>query len=342
MKRHRNLLWAITAALAAAAIAAPSSGANAPRVGVAAGCTPATNIEAIIDDSGSMAGTDANRLRVQAMDLLINALSPGTTLGAVEFGGNFFEGEGTPAADAVFNPEPVGANAAAMKSALDTKIHADNGGTDYNTAFNTARAANPGAQDRIFLTDGGHDIGTYANTHLNPTPPQTPTYVVGFSAGVGTSEDQARLQQIANDTGGKFFPLADSSQLQAVMDEIEATLTCQTPPQKFTDVLKAGASKVHTIPVGGKTKSLQIVLSWASPLDKFTLSGLTITSHGHVVARSARHVKKIKIKTTASETFTILQVTGLTKGKLRFKVRAATIGSGLPQVTLTTQVGKGH
>ena len=29
-----------------------------------------TNIEAIIDDSGSMAGTDSNRLRVQAMDLL--------------------------------------------------------------------------------------------------------------------------------------------------------------------------------------------------------------------------------------------------------------------------------
>jgi hypothetical protein len=229
-----------------------------------------------------------------------------------------------------------------MKSALDTKIHADNGSTDYNAAFSTARAANPGANARIFLTDGGHNAGPYNNTHLNPTPPQTPTYVVGFSAGVGTSEDQARLQQIANDTGGKFFAQTDSSQLQAIMNEIEAALTCQTPPQKFTDTLKAGASKVHTIPVGGNTKSLQVVLSWGSPLDKFTISGLSITSHGHVVARSARHVKKLKIKTTTSETFTILQVTGLVKGKLHFKVKAATIGSGVPQVTLTTQVGKGH
>jgi hypothetical protein len=343
MKRYRNLLSASAAALAIAAIAAPSGGAAAPSARLAAGCTPASNIEAIIDDSGSMAVTDPNRLRVQALDLLINAVNPATTIGAVEFGGNFFEGEGNPpSADPVFNPEPAGANAAAMKAALDAKIHADNGGTDYNAAFNTARAANPGAVARIFLTDGGHDIGTYNNAHLNPAPPQTPTYVVGFSSAIGSPEDQARLQQIANDTGGKFFPLSDSSQLQSVMDEIEAALICQTPPQKFTDSLKAGASKVHTVPVGGNTKSLQIALTWASPLDRFAISGLKITSHGRTLARAARHVRKLKVKTTSSETFTILQVSGLVKGKLSFKVKALTIGSGQPQVTLTTQVGKGH
>ena len=57
-----------------------------------------------------------------------------------------------------------------MKSALDTTIQADGGGTDYNAAFNTGRAANPGAQARIFLTDGGHNLGDYADTHLNPAP----------------------------------------------------------------------------------------------------------------------------------------------------------------------------
>ena len=63
---------AATGALAAA-IAAPSS-AKAPHAHATAACTKATNIEAIIDDSGSMSLTDTNRLRVQAMDLLINAL----------------------------------------------------------------------------------------------------------------------------------------------------------------------------------------------------------------------------------------------------------------------------
>src|SRR6478735_4574136 len=148
------------------------AGAQAPRAHAAAACTPAANIEAIIDDSGSMAITDQNRLRVQAMDLLINALGSGTTLGAIEFGSaEDFTTPPTPAADPVFTPEPVGPSAAAMKSALDTAIQADNGATDYNAAFNTARAANPGAQARIFLTDGGHDEGPYTNTHLNPTGP---------------------------------------------------------------------------------------------------------------------------------------------------------------------------
>jgi hypothetical protein len=37
----------------------------------------------------------------------------------------------------------------------------------------------------------------------------------------------------------------------------------------------------------------------------------------------------------------VLKISGLTKGKLTFKVTAAAIGSGSPQVTLTTQVSHG-
>src|SRR5262249_9583240 len=102
MRRATRLVFGVTAVgLAAGAVAAP-------RAHAAAECTQATNIEAIIDDSGSMAITDQNLLRVQAMDLLINALGSNTTLGAIEFGsGEDFTTPPTPAADAVFNPEPV-------------------------------------------------------------------------------------------------------------------------------------------------------------------------------------------------------------------------------------------
>src|SRR5690349_14319943 len=93
----------------AGAVAAPSS---------SAACTPATDIEAIVDDSGSMSITDSNRLRVQAMNLLIDTLGKGTTLGAVEFGSAGFENN-PPAADTVFPPQPVGPNGNAMRTALD-------------------------------------------------------------------------------------------------------------------------------------------------------------------------------------------------------------------------------
>jgi hypothetical protein len=336
MKWGTRVLPAIAAAgMITAAIAAPS-GASAPRAHASA-CVRATNIEAIIDDSGSMSFTDPSTLRVKGLKLLINTLSTGTFLGAVEFGGNFFESS-TPSADTVFKPEAVGPNAAAMGAALDAKIMADNGGTDYNAAFAQSDADNPNAQARIFLTDGGHNVGTYNNGHLTH---KVPTYVIGFSPGVADSEAQQRLKTIAADTGGQFYPLSDSSQLQSVMNNIGAALTCLTPPTTCTDQLKQGASKTHSVPIGASTKSLQIALTWSSPLDKFTISNLKIVSHGRTIAQAARRkVRKLAVKTTTSPTFTVLKVSGLTKGKLSFKVRATAIGSGQPQVTLTTQVGQ--
>src|SRR6201999_4345440 len=151
-----------------------------------AGCTAVTNIEAIIDDSGSMEITDPSKLRVQAMDLLIKTLPTSTTLGGIEFGSGIeaIPGvyEGIPAATTLFTPEPIGPNAAGMEASLAANINADNGATDYNAAFPKADADDPTSQARIFLTDGGHDEGTYNEAHLaHPVP----TYVIGFGSGIG-------------------------------------------------------------------------------------------------------------------------------------------------------------
>jgi hypothetical protein len=324
----------MAALLATAAVAAPS-GAVSGGVSASAACTPKTNIEAIIDDSGSMSVTDESRLRIQAIDLLINALPPQTQLGAIEFGSELFE---KPAANNVFPPEPVAANAAGMKSALDVAIQADNGATDYNSAFATADAANPTAQARIFLTDGGHNEGDYKEAHLAHN---VPTYVIGFGSGLTAPEDQARLQKIATDTGAAFFPLPDASALQASMTKIEAALTCQTPPREFSDLLKEGQVKIHSIPVGASTKTLQIVLSWTSALDKFKLAGLKLVAKGKVLAAGRPKVRKLQVKKQGGQTFLVAKVSGLRKGTLRFSVKAAKIGSGEPKVKLTTQVGRG-
>jgi von Willebrand factor type A domain len=322
MKRLRSvLLVAFTGLLVVGAGAA--SGTSTP-VAHAARCAPATNIEAIIDDSGSMFVTDPDILRVEAVKLLINTLSPRTALGAVEFGGT---------ADTLFAPEAVGPNASAMGTAMDTKVKADNGGTDYNAAFAQSDQDNPNAQARIFLTDGGHDIGTYNNGHLVH---KVPTYVISFSSGI-SSGDRSRLRGIASSTGGTYYPQTDSSHLQSVMNSIGAAVTCQTPPRSFNDQLKQGASKSHTVAIGARTKSIQVALTWSSPLDRFAISHLRLVSHGKIVAAAAR-VRKLKIKSTKTATFTVLTVTGLSKGTLRFSVKAAKIGSHHPKVTLTTQV----
>jgi hypothetical protein len=332
--------WTVLAIGAGALLVSVGAAIETPAIAAPSPCTRVTNIEAIIDDSGSMSVTDPNRLRVQAMDLLINALSPGTTLGAVEFGSEeSFATPPRPGADPVFNPEPVGSNAAAMKTALDTDIQADNGSTDYNAAFNTARAANPGAEARIFLTDGGHDEGAYADAHVNPTPPQTPTYVIGFSPGLQDSEDQARLSQIAADTGGRNFPLPDSSALQSVMNQVETILTCQSAPRTFEDELAAGQAKTHSVAISPATGRLQITVSWPSAIDSFKVGGLRLISKRAAKEGARAHPSKLRVERSAGHTFIVLKVSGLSKGRLSFRVKATRVSSGATAL-VTTQVSK--
>jgi hypothetical protein len=300
----------------------------------AAACTPVSNIEAIIDDSGSMSVTDPNRLRVAALNLLIS--TPGNeniTLGAVEFGGSFIST--TPSADTIFSPQPIGPNAASMQAALDQKIHADNGTTDYNAAFTKAKADDPGAKAWIFLTDGAHNAGPYENGHRGGPP----TYAIGFSSAISGTDGQ-RLQQIATETGGKYFPQTDSSNLQAVMNEIGTTLTCHALPVSFKDAFtKVGQRKSHAIALGSKTHSAQLTLSWASPLDAFTLSGVKVVNRsGRTVAARVRHIKVTKRQ---GSTFLVVKLSNLVRGSLRFKVQASKIGSGAARVNLTSQVTQG-
>jgi hypothetical protein len=321
--------------LVSALALAPGAPADSPTALAAASCIPVSNIEAIIDDSGSMSITDADKLRVAALNLLID--TPGNErilLGAVEFGGQIgtFPGQ-PPAADTVFSPEAIGPNAAAMKAALKARVDANNGITDYNAAFDRAKTDNPNAKARIFLTDGGHNVGDYANGHQGGPP----TYVIGFSAAsIGT--DGQRLQQIASDTGGRYFPQTDSSSLQAVMNEIGTTLTCQSPPKAFRDAFaRAGQSRTHSVSLASRARTAQLTLSWSSPLDSFTIAGLRIVKRGRVVAVASR-TRHLRLTTRKGDTFLVLKVGNLTRGKLQFRVRATRIGSGAPSVNLTTQV----
>ncbi len=193
----------------------------------AASCTPATNIEAIVDDSISMEFTDANRLRVQAMNLLIDTLGNRDAAGRGRVRLRRLRKQ--PSRRRHRLPAAAGrpqrgrdADRARPEDPRRQRRHRLQRAPSPSPTLD-----NPSADARIFLTDGGHDVGTYNEAHLVHN---VPTYVIGFG-GIAAGEDQARLKKIAGDTGGRYFPLDDSAQLQSVMNTIEAALTCQTPPR---------------------------------------------------------------------------------------------------------------
>jgi hypothetical protein len=311
--------WIVSAVAAlAAALGAPAAHAA---------CTPKTNLEAIIDDSGSMSFSDPSDLRIRAMELLIDTQgNEKRTLGAVEFGSD---------AAPLFGPAVIGQNAAAFKIAMNTALIEDGGGTDYNKAFAAATAHNANANARIFLTDGAHTaLDPYANGHQGGPP----TYVLGLGTGGSGSPFDTLLNQIATETGGLYRRADDASALQAAMFDLNSAIACQTPPKRFSDAFtKAGQAESHTVKIPGRINTAQFALSWANTADAFTIGKFRVIRRGKVVARSAK-VRKLKVSRRRGATFTTVRVSGLVPGKLVFSVRATKISTPGAQVSLTTQV----
>lgn len=296
--------------------AAPSVGAQTPP------CTPRTIIEAVVDDSGSMDGTDFERGRLLGLNLFIDTNS-NKTLGAIEFGTD---------ASQIFAPALISSSAANMKSVLDVRTQADNGTTDYNDAFALARAENPNAQAWIFLTDGGHNEGAYMNGHVGGPP----TFVIGFGSGL-LPEDHARLGQIAADTGGRYYQQVDASRMQAIFNEISAALDCRAVPKTWTDTFtRVGQQKRHTLSIprnvarsvpilGRRPRLIELVTTWSSATSRFTIprKSIQIVRSGKVVASRSLRVRRVN-----GETFAIVRIRNLVRGKLVFKVKAVRLSSG--------------
>jgi VWA domain-containing protein len=309
-----------TTAIATSAAGAPARSAQA--------CVPYKNAEAIIDDSGSMLFNDSNRLRVQGLRLLMS--TPGNeskTLGAIEFGSE---------ANSIFAPASLRTNRTQFSALLDQQVQADNGGTDYNAAFNLAKTHNPNADRRIFLTDGAHNEDAYANGHVGGPG----TDVIGLSAGI-TGTDEARLKQIARETGGIYRKADDAGELQAAMNDVNAAINCRQQPVDYTDTLRQGRSKAHRLKVPRGIRSVQFALSWSESVDKFDISRFRIVRKGKVVAKAARKVRRLKVTKRRGATFVTVKVSRVVRGRLSFRVRARKVRSStFAGVQVVTQASR--
>jgi hypothetical protein len=322
--------------LAAATVAAAAIGAAAALTGAATAatsCAPRQNVEVILDDSGSMALFDSQNLRVSGTKLLLGkASNQKKRFGAVQFGSD---------ASTVFAPGVVAQNRAAMEAALDAQIKADDGATNYNAAFTKAREENGNADARIFLTDGGHNIGMYADGHK----PGSRVDVIGFGSST-QGEDGARLAKIASETGGRYFAQTDANNLQSIMNEVDAAYNCQSAPTTFQDLFTApNQTKSHTVNVGASTRSIEAVLTWVGAQNLFDVASVKIVRGGRTVAKSSvgqsrrkrRKATKLRITRTQGATFLALKMTRVKRGKLRIKLRASKLAG---PTTLVTQIAK--
>jgi von Willebrand factor type A domain len=300
--------------LAALAMGGGASGAGAASL---PNCTVANNLEAIIDDSGSMSITDDQRFRVDMVNILAT-LNPDKEMGGVEFGSD---------AASLFLANPIGPNLGVIKSALNA-VQADNGGTDYEQGFTVANAQNPTANARVFLSDGEPNFPPDPNVWKSPN---IKTYVVGFG-----TVDPTVLTQIATDTGGPApFNVTNTAQLRTVAAIINARINCEPDPIQITKTLRAG--QVKGLSFGADGNTAQIVTSW-TPGSKIQVFGFTQGGGGHASAIAQSAKKRgghVKAKQTRGGSYTVIDLSHLHKGRVRFKIKAK---KAVGKVSVTTAI----
>ena len=183
------------------------------------------DVEAIVDVSGSMAGTDPTFLRKDAVSLLADLSGTADGLGAVGFDNKF---------QSIFDLTRTSSQSVinTLKAQARRQI-INRGGTDYNVGMDKAwEALNAAGVDPnrpkllIFLTDGGHNAGAYNNGHLrfaapgafnNVTQRSWPVCVVQLGNPVSfQAVDVERLKRIASETGGKYFTARSAARLSDI------------------------------------------------------------------------------------------------------------------------------
>ena len=285
----------------------------------------------IVDDSGSMAEFDPGRLRVAALELLLDKhRNAGERLGAVEFGG---------VAEQLFPPVLLGSETferdrRMLGRLIDERVQADAGGDELQ------RRVRPAHRRSIPMrrpSCSSPTAGTTSVASARCTATGQPTFVIGVGIG-SEGREGGRLQHIAEETDGAYFPDVDATELQAVLNRIDAGLNCDTDIATATDRVEdhEAPGPVDESLGDGRTRP-----TWWSAgttrWDDIELRALVLTTGGKRVVRfgadSLRRATEpdrvpqrngVRVDGTAGQTYLSLRLNGIQRGRIH--VRFARFG----------------
>jgi hypothetical protein len=309
-------------------------------------CVAATNIEVVIDDSGSMIGNDPDALRSQAVELLVGKpRNEGKVMGAIEFGGE---------SAVLFPPQPIEApgadsNQDELRDILDDEVVGDNGSTNFNSPFAVLKKENPGAKAIILLTDGGHRGPAYENGHRGGPP----VYAIGLRV-KKSSEEGKLLARIADETKGAFFANVRAENIQSAINAVDSRLNCDTDVDVFVDTLgdSGDLSDPNDAELDETTNSVDVTVTWDDEDDEIEPGAIDLTDEdGDVLQRVSastlarvisssrpRRARGLTLRGTSGSAFFTVRISGVKARGLRSRVRARSVAGGRARVR--TQVAE--
>ena len=171
----------------------------------AAGSPPvALDLALVLDSSGSMLDNDPQGLRRTASKNLVDAMLVNDRASVVDFDG------------AARLAQALTSDKAALKAAIDTidDSGSTNIGAGVRVGIDSLGAQGDPARVMVLLTDGD---GSYS---ADLTAEAKSKSITIYTVGLGSAVNETLLRDIATQTGGQYFPVADASQLAAAFDQI--------------------------------------------------------------------------------------------------------------------------
>ncbi len=339
--RHSKSCWETIAAYSALTGTLKSRGGTAPAalpVAAAPAATAPTYYDSssgrrfvlIIDRSGSMGTVDGASgsptrmtLAKQAANIFVDLVKLNESIGVVSFSNSVATNMGLTTVTA--------GSKATAKAAINGL--SDSGSTAIGDALVAGRNLITGAASKVccqtivLFTDGENNSGV---SELSVIPSLVAANITVISVAIGSGVSTANLSQIAGDTSGKFFQVANSSKLPALMAALSAEATGGGIMARQPGFISTGQTLDRTVLVDSATQELTVTLT----TDVGNTVGMSLVSPTGAVY-SATSAPYVEFLSSAGTRIGIIRRPTLTTGSWKVRVTGQVVKSNAYDVTIS-------
>ena len=239
---------------------------------VAAGCRPALNVQAILDDDPyNDEQADPQRIRLKGMQAYVaTPRNFGTVLGV-----SAFDGDGSPVP--ALEPQEVSAERVDfLKRDLKESISGTDAFPGYDRMFGTLADDNPSAGGRIMVIDGYTFRSVRRLKGL--TKGSAPTYIVAVGAPPDRNRtDINQMRRITRETKGRYYEARTARELERALQAIQSRLRCDVEADNYQEELQPEeAEELDEVDLDEDTYSADITLSWRNPDEDYEFDEIEI------------------------------------------------------------------
>lgn len=276
----------------------------------------------LLDRSGSMDIEQRLPFAKQGANLFVDFLRTGDSVGVASF-------SDTTSVDFAMTTVVSNSTRTAAKSAINSlsATSTTNIGGGMLTALGqiTAQAERSCDELIVLLSDGDHNTGTSPAAALPAVQAEGVTVLtVGLGSGISPGGQQT-LRNIATQTGGKYYAVANSADLVSLFLQLAAETTGQGVMARAPEAVTSGQEKQIPVVVETGTGNVTFAMSFPNAGDVLTVSLISPT--GQVITPASAAGNPAIVYTTGSNS-KIFQIDSPVPGTWKVVVTGGAVTSG--------------